>query len=400
MRTLAAASRYKINCPTVRFLFVFVLSYLLLMPRSSVGRSPELTICFQNETPKCDIAELLERVPNEPGFPALGATFRAHEEALRARPDLAHLEGGVEVTGVHAGGPAERAGLETGDVIVELGGRTVKDTQTFSQQMQNYAPGDEVALHVWRAAGFVEITVELADARDVCGSGGGWGCNLLAARYYIGDGVERNVETAAALYQQACELDDPNGCFNLGVLHQNGEGVARDMSMTMSLCRKACDLGLGAACLNLGYLYARSEGGEKDLSKAATFYEQACGLSSAVGCHEMAVSYANGWGVEKDPVKAGAMYQKACDLGFAGACHNLAFMFARGAGADKDLAKAAVLYERACDWGVFKSCSSLGMLYEQGEGVTQDLTRAAELYQKACDGGDRDGCRGLLRVRE
>lgn len=54
------------------------------------------------------------------------------------------------VTDVQAGGVAERAGLEQGDLILQINDATVRDLQEFSLQMEKVAEGDVVELQILR----------------------------------------------------------------------------------------------------------------------------------------------------------------------------------------------------------------------------------------------------------
>lgn len=68
---------------------------------------------------------------------------------------------GLRLTGVRAGSPADVGGLKAGDVIVELGGRAVKDLYSYSDALYAHKPGDVVKIVVLRGAERVEVTVTL-----------------------------------------------------------------------------------------------------------------------------------------------------------------------------------------------------------------------------------------------
>jgi hypothetical protein len=70
---------------------------------------------------------------------------------LGSIPDMAGSETpGLRLTGVRAGSPADVAGLRAGDVIVELGGKSVKDLYEYSDALYAHKPGDEVDIVVLR----------------------------------------------------------------------------------------------------------------------------------------------------------------------------------------------------------------------------------------------------------
>ena len=58
---------------------------------------------------------------------------------------------GALITKVNANGPADKAGLEPGDVVVEFGGKPVKDSDSLVAMVVNTKPGTSVPLVVYRA---------------------------------------------------------------------------------------------------------------------------------------------------------------------------------------------------------------------------------------------------------
>ena len=55
-------------------------------------------------------------------------------------------EPGLRLSGVRAGSPADVGGLKAGDVIVEFGGKVVKDLYSYSDALYAHQPGDKVAV--------------------------------------------------------------------------------------------------------------------------------------------------------------------------------------------------------------------------------------------------------------
>jgi len=68
---------------------------------------------------------------------------------------------GVQVQSVTAGGPAARAGLRTGDVVVGVDGERVRAPEDLTSAIARKRPGDEVELEVRAAGGARTVTVEL-----------------------------------------------------------------------------------------------------------------------------------------------------------------------------------------------------------------------------------------------
>lgn len=59
-------------------------------------------------------------------------------------PDMSENPGGVRITGVRAGSPAEAGGLKGGDIIVKMGDADVPDLQAMTDVLRSHRPGDTV----------------------------------------------------------------------------------------------------------------------------------------------------------------------------------------------------------------------------------------------------------------
>ena len=78
-------------------------------------------------------------------------------------PDIAASEGlgdrrGALVGDVTAGGPAARAGIQVGDIILSVNGHPVKSSEELSQVTANVPPGGELVLEVLRGGRRLTIT--------------------------------------------------------------------------------------------------------------------------------------------------------------------------------------------------------------------------------------------------
>ena len=74
---------------------------------------------------------------------------------------LGDANDGMLVQVLVEGGPADRAGIEQGDVIVGLDGREVRDYFSFAPMLSAYEPGDEVTLRVRRGEEYLDVPVTL-----------------------------------------------------------------------------------------------------------------------------------------------------------------------------------------------------------------------------------------------
>jgi serine protease Do len=103
----------------------------------------------------------------QPGHPYVGVCFRAIEDALASSPDVQGY--GVVVDRALPGTPAEKAGLQTGDVIEKIDGTGLNNGQTLGGVLQVHNPGDTVKLTTLRSGSTVDLSLTLGDRP---GSGG------------------------------------------------------------------------------------------------------------------------------------------------------------------------------------------------------------------------------------
>ncbi len=90
-----------------------------------------------------------------------GAPRRAF---LGTIPDFSrNVEGGIAISGVVPGSPAEKAGLKAGDIIRKLAGREVTDLRTYSEILKALSPGQVVKLIYERDGKQHEVELEVAE---------------------------------------------------------------------------------------------------------------------------------------------------------------------------------------------------------------------------------------------
>jgi serine protease Do len=67
---------------------------------------------------------------------------------------------GALVAEVVAGGPAQKAGVQSGDVVLEVNGHTVKDSTDLTRQVASSHTGDTLNLSIWRGGKQVTVAVK------------------------------------------------------------------------------------------------------------------------------------------------------------------------------------------------------------------------------------------------
>jgi hypothetical protein len=80
-------------------------------------------------------------------------------------PDFSRESGGVLLSGVMPGGPAEGAGLLQGDLLLSIGGMDLDTLDDFQAALAAHAPGDTVRVVFTREGREQEATVVLTERR-------------------------------------------------------------------------------------------------------------------------------------------------------------------------------------------------------------------------------------------
>ncbi len=95
----------------------------------------------------------------------VGVTIQRVNQGLADSFGLPQPEGAL-VSNVEKGGPAEKAGIQSGDVILKLNGELLKDSSDLSVQIAAIPPGTVVNLEVWRNHAPRNIAVTLGSLED------------------------------------------------------------------------------------------------------------------------------------------------------------------------------------------------------------------------------------------
>ncbi len=101
-------------------------------------------------------------VPASDTEPSSGGGYGPY---LGTIPDMTPQDFGVRLTGVREESPAEQAGLQGGDVIVEFGGLEVSDLYAYTYALRERQPGDEVEIVVLRDGERISLTAVLGRRR-------------------------------------------------------------------------------------------------------------------------------------------------------------------------------------------------------------------------------------------
>lgn len=115
------------------------------------------------------VAGIAERVAERPTrltlqrteAPPPAAREGGYGAYLGTVPDFAPVDFGVRLSGVGAGSPAEKAGMQKGDILIRLGGEEIADLYAFTDALRSHAPGDTVEMVVLREGEEVPLVAVL-----------------------------------------------------------------------------------------------------------------------------------------------------------------------------------------------------------------------------------------------
>ncbi|HLJ97071.1 MAG TPA: M28 family peptidase [Gemmataceae bacterium] len=112
-----------------------------------------------------DVAADLATVPDRPKFVKVprkpGSGMRMRGPSLGIMPEYGAEGDGVLVSGVLEGRPAAKAGLQQGDRIVELAGKTVKNLEGYMALMAGHKGGDVLEVGILRDGKKLTLKVTL-----------------------------------------------------------------------------------------------------------------------------------------------------------------------------------------------------------------------------------------------
>jgi hypothetical protein len=116
------------------------------------------------------IADLARRLEVRPGWltfvnaapPVMASGERAY---LGTIPDMTSEPGGVRLTGVTAGSPADSSGIKAGDVLIGIGADTVANLVDFQNALVKHHPGETVDIRVRRGDQSLTLPVTLGRRR-------------------------------------------------------------------------------------------------------------------------------------------------------------------------------------------------------------------------------------------
>jgi len=95
--------------------------------------------------------------------PLLGISYQSISPQIASTYNLP-VQWGVYVTEVGSGTPADKAGLQKGDIITRIGDVTLDETHSFVNALFLYKPGDQITVEYNRNSQTLQAQVTLGEA--------------------------------------------------------------------------------------------------------------------------------------------------------------------------------------------------------------------------------------------
>jgi aminopeptidase YwaD len=90
---------------------------------------------------------------------AASGTIASFSVGLGIMPDYSFSGSGVRIDGISEGRAAEKAGLKSGDIVIQLGNSPVSSLENYMQALGTYKKGDKTKVKVKRASQTIEAEV-------------------------------------------------------------------------------------------------------------------------------------------------------------------------------------------------------------------------------------------------
>jgi serine protease Do len=95
--------------------------------------------------------------------PYLGVSYQSISPSIARRYDLP-TQWGAYVTDVNSKGPAAKAGLQRGDIIVSIGNQSIDEQNSYINVLFEYQPGDQVTITALRDGQEITFDITLGEA--------------------------------------------------------------------------------------------------------------------------------------------------------------------------------------------------------------------------------------------
>ncbi|MFN2507496.1 MAG: PDZ domain-containing protein [Chthoniobacterales bacterium] len=318
-----------------------------------------------------------------------------HELSPREREKLAVSETGAVITGVLPDSPADEAGIQPGDVIVQLDTADIADYPALVAALKTRDADTDLEVVVSRSGSRRKKTLRATEGDEnpnvqlfkIAEAGEPWAQFGIGERYRIGSGTRPDPVKARYWLEKAAERGVAAAQWSLGAMAESGEGGAVNLKEALSWYEKAAQQDLAEAQYKVGAMYATGRGCGKNETTAASWYEKAASQKHTDAQYALAQMLQTGRGVKQDEEAALDFLKRAAGGGHLEAMATLGSFYASGKNVAPDPKAAVRLLTPAAEAGLARAQHELGALYYSGRGVARDHATAAQWMHKAAAQG-------------
>ena len=140
-----------------------------------VAKAAELTARIASTIARGEVTPTYARIA---AAPAMQGDSRGYGAYLGTVPDFTAMEaagGGVKLADVRAGGPADKAGIKGGDVLVDMGGTRIENLYDMTYALQDHKPGETIDVVVLRNGERVTLRATLGSRGAMAAPAGAHG---------------------------------------------------------------------------------------------------------------------------------------------------------------------------------------------------------------------------------
>lgn len=127
---------------------------------SPSGGSVGIGFAIPSDLAKPVITQLIKYGHTRRGW--LGIRVQTVTDEIAESLGLDNAKGAL-VAGITEGGPSEKAGVETGDIILEFAGKPVKEMRTFPRIVAETTIGEEMEMVLWRDGKKKTVSVKIGE---------------------------------------------------------------------------------------------------------------------------------------------------------------------------------------------------------------------------------------------